>query len=202
MRLGLRDRMEAAIGALDGWCTVDKGVRLAELVEGADADLSVELGVFGGRATIAMAIGHQILGRGHVVAVDPWDVAAAVDGQNDPRNDEWWAQVDLEAIYHGFVRAVDRLGLAPHCRIVRERSEDAARLFADGSIAVFHQDSNHSEKVSVAEIELWTPKLRSRGLWVMDDSNWPTMRRAQTLLMERGFTVIEDHGGWQVSRKA
>lgn len=201
MRLGLRDRIEAAIGGLDGWCTVEKGVRLTELIEEANADLSVELGVFAGRSAIAMAIGHQIVGKGHVVAVDAWDVAAALDGANDPKNDEWWAQIDMEAVYHRVVRAVDRLGLAPHCRIVRDYTERAAALLADGSVAILHQDSNHSEKVSVAEIELWTPKLRPGGLWVMDDSNWPTMQRARALLMERGFAVIEDHGSWQVCRK-
>lgn len=201
MRLGLRDRIETAISGLHGWCTVEKGVRLAELIEETDADLSVELGVFGGRSAISMAIGHQALGKGHVVAVDPWDVAAALDGRNDPRNDEWWSRVDMEGIYRGFVRAVDVLGLPAHCRIVRERSQDAARLLADGSVSILHQDSNHSEKVSVAEIERWTPKLRPGGLWVMDDTDWPTMQPAKALLVERGFTVIEDHGDWQICRK-
>ena len=202
MSLALRDRIEAAIGGLDGWCTPEKGVRLAELIGETDAALSVELGVFGGRGTIAMAIGHELLGKGHVVAVDPWDTAAALDGENAPWNDEWWAQIDLEAIYRTFVASVDRLGLASWCHIVRKRSEDAARLLADGSVDVLHQDSNHSEKVSVAEVELWTPKLRPRGLWVTDDVDWPTMARARALLLERGFTPIEDHGGWQVYRKA
>ena len=201
MRLGLRDRIEAAIGGLHGWCTVEKGVRLTELIEEAHADLSVELGVFAGRSAIAMAIGHQILGKGHVVAVDAWDVAASLEGENHPGNDEWWARVDMEAIYQHFVQAVDRLGLAPHFRIVRERTERAASLIPDGSIAILHQDSNHSEKVSVTEIELWTPKLRPGGLWIMDDSHWPTMQRAKALLMERGFAVIEDHESWLVSRK-
>ena len=202
MRIGLLDRMEAAFDGLQGWCTAEKGVRLAELIEETAADLSVELGVFGGRSSIAMAIGHQVRGKGQVFAVDPWDVTAALDGINHPMNDEWWRQLDLEAIYQGFVRAVDRLALVPHCRIVRQRSEDAARLFADSSVAVLHQDSNHSEKVSVAEIELWAPKLTPGGLWVMDDSNWPTMQKANALLMERGFAVVEDHGSWQICRKA
>lgn len=202
MRAGLLSRIEAAIGGLQGWCTPEKGVRLAELIAETDADLSVELGVFGGRATIAMAIGHQILGKGHVVAVDPWDVGAALEGKNDPLNDEWWSRVDLEAIYQDFVKAIDRLGLGPRCRVVRERSQEAARLLADGSVSLLHQDSNHSEEVGVAEIELWTPKLRPQGLWVIDDTDWPLTRRAQAVLMERGFVVSEDHGSWQVRRKA
>lgn len=197
----LRSRIEACIAALHGWTTVDKGVRLAELVIETRADLSVEIGVFGGRGTISMAIGHQLIQNGQVVAVDPWDVAASLEGDNDPANAQWWAAVDHEAIYRDFLDALARHGLTAQCRVVRKRSDMAARLFVDESVSVLHQDSNHSEQVSTTEVELWTPKLRSGGYWVADDTDWQTTLRAQAVLKELGFDLVEDHGGWRIYRK-
>jgi hypothetical protein len=197
----LRARIETSIAALHGWTTVEKGVRLAELVIERRADLSVEIGVFGGRGTISMAIGHQVIQTGHVVAVDPWDVAASREGVNDPVNTEWWSAVDHEAIYEGFLRALAQCGVGARCRIVRERGDLASHLFADESVSVLHQDGNHSEKISTAEVEVWIPKLQSGGYWVADDTDWQTTRRAQVMLADRGFELVEDHGGWRIYRK-
>jgi hypothetical protein len=200
-RAALRARIEACIVSLHGWTTVDKGLRLAELVLLAGAEVSVELGVFGGRGTIAMALGHQALGRGHVVAIDPWQKAAALEGVNDPENDAWWGRIDYEAIYESFTQALVASRVDACCRVLRQRSHVAAGEFADGSVAVLHQDSNHSEQVSSAEVELWAPKLRSGGYWVADDTDWPTTARAQCLLVEKHFAIVEEHPNWKVFRK-
>jgi hypothetical protein len=197
----LRARVEACITPLPGWTTPEKGLRLAELIVQTGPDLSVELGVFGGRGTLSMAIGHQAIGKGEVAAVDPWDVAASLDGGNAPENDEWWGKIDHEAIYRGFLDALVRCGLTRQCRVVRQRSDAAVRLFADGTVAVLHQDGNHSEQISTAEVELWAPKLSRGGYWVADDTDWTTTRRAQALLGAKGFVVVEDHDAWRIYRK-
>jgi predicted O-methyltransferase YrrM len=176
----LRARIEACIPPLHGWTTVDKGLRLAELVVSQRAGLSVELGVFGGRGTISLAIGHEALGHGY---------------------DEWWAKLDHEAIYQSFLGALADARVEPLCRVMRSRSDVAVDEFEDGSIAVLHQDSNHSEQISSAEVELWTPKLRPGGLWIADDTDWPTTQRAQALLAEKCFALVEDHASWKVFRK-
>jgi hypothetical protein len=198
LRASLRARIEACIVSLHGWTTVDKGLRLAELVVTAQAGVSVELGVFGGRGTISMAIGHEALGRGCVVGVDPWEAAASLEGVNAPENDEWWGRIDHEAIYQSFLKALADSRLESFCRVLRQRSHVAAGEFADGSISVLHQDSNHSEQVSSAEVDLWTPKLRAGGYWVADDTDWATTQRAQRLLVEKRFAVVEEHPNWKV----
>jgi hypothetical protein len=81
---------------------------------------------------------------------------------------------------------------------LRQRSDAAVGGFENGSIAVLHQDSNHSEQISSAEVELWTPKLRPGGYWIADDTDWITTRRAQGLLAEKGFAVVEEHANWKV----
>jgi methyltransferase family protein len=197
----LRARVEACIPPLHGWTTVDKGVRLAELVVSTQAALSVELGVFGGRGTISLAIGHEALMHGYVVAVDPWERAASLDGVNAPENADWWGKLDHEAIYQSFLRALADSGTASLCRVLRQRSDVAVEGFEDRSIGVLHQDSNHSEQISSAEVQLWAPKLRAGGLWIADDTDWPTTQRAQALLVEKGFAPMEDHASWKVFRK-
>jgi len=201
VRERLRQRVEAAIPSLHGWTSVDKGARLAELVVLARAPLSVELGVFGGRGTISLAIGHEAIGTGEVLAVDPWKREASLEGVNAPENDAWWAALDHEAIYRSFVDALRASGTERWCRVLRERSADAVRRVADGSVAVLHQDSNHSEAVSCDEVERWTPKLARDGYWIADDTDWATTQRAQRRLHELGFGVVEDHAQWKVYRR-
>lgn len=197
-----RERLRARVGdvlpPLHGWTTVDKGARLAEIVVESRSWRSVELGVFGGRGTIALAIGHEAIGLGEVLAIDPWEKAASLEGVNAPGNDEWWSQVDHDAIYAACVEAIRTSGVEQWCRVLRERSDEAVRRVADGSVAVLHQDSNHSEAISCAEVELWAPKLAPGGLWIADDTDWPTTQRAQQRLHELGFRVVEDHAQWKV----
>ncbi len=201
VRRTLRAWIEASIPPLHGWATVEKGLALAELVYATRAESSVEIGVFGGRGTISMALGHRAAGRGVVTAIDPWEAGAALEGENSPENDEWWQKIDYEEIFQHFVGALEACGLSGQCRILRKRSHDAVTLFEDESISVLHQDGNHSEKVSCAEVQSWGPKVGPGGYWVADDTDWPTTRRAQEMLLERGFRVIEDRGAWRVYQK-
>ena len=201
IRAGLRARVERAIPPLHGWTSVDKGARMAELVVIAGSRRSVELGVFGGRGTISLAIGHEARGEGEVLAVDPWERAASLEGENAPENDDWWGRLDHDEIFRSFVQALADTGAGRWCRVLRERSADAVRRVADGSVDVLHQDSNHSEAISTAEVEQWTPKIAPGGLWIADDTDWATTQRAQARLAELGFEVVEDRVSWKVCRR-
>ena len=86
-------------------------------------------------------------------------------------------------------------------RVLRERSSDAVLRVDDGTVAVLHQDSNHSEAISCAEVEQWVPKLAPDGWWIADDTDWPTTQRAQRRLGELGFAVVEDHEQWKAYRR-
>lgn len=197
-RRELQDRIETMITPLQGWGTVEKGMRLAELVLASEAEISVEIGVFGGRGLLPLALAHQILGTGYAVGIDPWEVTASLEGENTPENDEWWRSIDHDAIYVGFIEALVGASLVRESRIMRESAETAVRLFPDESISVLHQDGNHSERVSTREVELWTPKLKPGGYWVFDDTDWASTRRAQERLAELGFHVLESHPGWKI----
>jgi hypothetical protein len=197
----LRARIAAAVPPLHGWTTPAKACRLAELILETSAERSVEIGVFGGRGTIPMAMAHAALGQGYVVGIDPWEVSASLAGSNDPANDEWWRNIDHEAVFQSFLTALLQHHVMRYCRVMRERSDTAVRLFDDESVMVLHQDGNHSEWISTHEVDVWTPKLAHGGYWVADDTDWATTQGALKELHARGFELVDNHGSWRTYRK-
>lgn len=184
---------------MEGWCRDSKGVRLAELVVATAAPLSVELGVFGGRGTLALALGHQFLGVGYVVGIDPWTRAAALEGTNTDTDVAWWSTLDIEGIYRKAVDAMGAAGVSPHWQFQRLRSQDAAHLFPDRTIRLLHQDANHSEETSSEEVRLYAPKMTLDSLWVVDDAKWASTQLAQHLLVrEYGYRLVEEYEDWAV----
>lgn len=191
----LQDR----VTPLPGWCYPEKAVRLADLIMHTGAMISVDLGVFGARSTLALAEGHRALGYGYVTGIDPWTAAAALEGTNDLVNEEWWSKLDLEAIYRAAMSTMCKHAVLPHWQMLRVHSRDGIGYFSDGSIGLLHQDSNHSPEVSQEELTLWIPKMATGAIWVMDDTNWPSLQETQQILMTTyGAILREDHTNWAV----
>jgi predicted O-methyltransferase YrrM len=190
--------LESTLLAMPGWCTVEKGKRVAALAYGAT--LCVELGVFGGRSLLAMALALEDQKYGRADGIDPFTVQAALEGVNDPANDEWWSQLPYEEIAQRAEATFTHLSALGFVRLVRKRSADAVDDYVDRSVDLLHQDSNHSERVSCEEVELWAPKMRPGGTWIFDDTNWPTTQAAQQMLIDRLFTEQEGHYTWKVFR--
>jgi hypothetical protein len=204
------DRLIAeAFPNIPGWCSIAKGQRMARLVVEAGARSSyypsitcVELGVFGGRGMLALglAVKHCRL-QGTVDGIDPFTKDASLEGKNTSENDNWWSKLDYEAIYNGAKGLIAQHGLDAIVRLLRQRSQDAARAYGIKTIDVLHQDANHSETTSCLETALYAPAMQPGGFWVADDTNWPTTQRAHALLVERhGFVKVEDYDSWAVYR--
>lgn len=191
-------QIEQVLNPLHGWTTPDKGLRLAQLVLERRSACSVEIGVFGGRGTISLALAHQIQRFGAVTAIDPWKALNSLEGTNSPANDEWWAKLDYDEILISFLNAINQHALGPYIQIRRNSSNDCVAQFTSHSIDVIHQDGNHSEEVSCHEVEHWAPKMKPQGYWVSDDTNWPTIQKSLKLLEKKGFRLIEDHDSWRV----
>lgn len=199
--VNVNEIIERELPGLPGWCTPQKGRRLAELMRGAS--LVVELGVFGGRSLVAMALGLKDSPNefSRIDGIDPYTPAAALEGVNDPANDEWWSKLDYESVARAAQEVLYRLDLMSYARLVRMRSLDVVDFYVDGTVDALHMDSNHSEDVSSAEVVRWTPKIRPGGYWIFDDTNWESTKKAQRMLIELEFEELEDHGGWKVYQK-
>ena len=120
--------IERMIPALPGWCTVEKAHSLAKLIVERKPQLAVEIGIFGGRSLFAQAMALRSNGSGIIYGIDPFEKEAALEGEKDPGNINWWTNsVDLEKIYVGFINAALGYDLTKECRWVRGRSESARR---------------------------------------------------------------------------
>ena len=195
-------KIDRVLPPLPGWCTPEKGRRMARLVVESRARLCVELGVFGGRSMIAMSFGAEKLdGLCRVDGIDPFTKEASLEGSNDRVNDEWWATINYEDILRQAHAAITDNRLGAFAYIRRMRSQDAVGLYAYGSINILHQDSNHSYEVSTSEVMTWVPKMAPNSFWIQDDTDWASTKQAQEMIVEKGFTLIEDHVKWRIYQR-
>lgn len=180
--------------SIEGWCTREKAIKMMEYIP--ENGVAVELGVWGGRSLLPIAMKCS----GTVYGIDAWDVDASLEGKNDIANDEWWSKLNYNGMYN-YAQNLMKTNGCTNVKLIRMKSCDSIILFEDNSIDFLHQDSNHSEEVSCIEVELYHTKLKSGCYWCFDDTNWPTTKKAQDLLVSKGFTEIFDSGSWKIYRK-
>ena len=181
-----------------GWCTPEKALKIVEVVLTHNPKVCVELGVFGGRSLlpIAVAAGEEAT----VIGVDAWAALASLEGTNNKANDDWWKTIDYDHFFKYTRQLLDSHG-CQSTQLWRDKSVNVSHKFADTSINLLHQDSNHSEEVSCAEVELYWNKVSPGGIWIFDDTNWPTTHKAQTLLESKGYACLHDSGSWKLYQR-
>lgn len=196
----LLHRLGMSLPTMEGWCSPEKATRLFELVLQHRPERSLELGVFGARSFLPLACGHWYNGTGKIIGVDPWEVAYTLQGENAPDNDSWWQALDLWKIYEGAQEVMDRSVPKAYWAFSHTSSAHFASQSAqEPTFDLLHQDSNHSELISLEELTLFRPLMRPGALWIMDDADWPTLQKVQQEMVDtHGFTLIEDHTQWRV----
>jgi predicted O-methyltransferase YrrM len=170
---------------IHGWCTREKATKLMKIITDMKPSLCVELGVFGGKSLLAIGLAAK---NARVIGIDAWSKPASLEGTNDPANADWWAQIDYDYFYKYTADLMKKNGLS--VELWRNKSNEVSKKFNDESIDFLHQDSNHSEEITCEEVELYWNKVREKGIWVFDDINWPTTKKAQSLLIEKGYEEI------------
>jgi hypothetical protein len=154
-----------------------------------------------------MAMAGQFLGTGRFIGIDPWTKAAAIEGEAGTAHEEWWSKLNIEQVYRTCQVQLKKLGLET-VELCRMMDTEAIEGFADGSIDVFHSDSNHSEVVSVRVTRSWHAKIKKGGIVIFDDHTWETQAEATAILKgERDLKyellseVVCEKGSYIVSRK-
>lgn len=187
----------------DGWCWEEKALKLAEAAWTLRPNLVVEVGVFGGKSFIPLAavVAHLESMAGtplpshEIHGIDPWLASAAVKDNEGTAHEPFWGnQGMLDAVYNRARQSVDRLQ-SPVVHLFRETSETAFHRYADNQIGILHLDGNHADQQAFADVQRWWPKLRSGGIFVMDDTAWESQKRAVEWLKERGQVVWEYNAG-------
>lgn len=181
---GLKQHILTHLPYLEGWCTREKALNFIDLVITEKPKIWVEIGVFGGSSVFPVASTFKFLGEGLVIAIDPWDKIECIkyyDPVKDKADLKWWGNLNLNQVYSSFQNVLRTHMLEPHCKIIRANSEQAIKEIE--TIDVLHIDGNHSEIVSIQDVQLYLPKVRSGGFIWMNDSSWEQRQEAVELLV-------------------
>lgn len=184
-----------AEAALQGWCTREKAMAIAEIVTTERPRLCVEIGVYGGRSLVPAAAALRANGEGVIYGIETWRPDVAIEHATNDENDAWWRKLDFGAIKTAFLKFVADNGLAMQVRLIEAPSADAASLF--GAIDYLHIDGAHSTYNAAEDVVLYARKVRPGGIIIMDDTNWTTTAPAVAILdaiADRVRSFPDEHG--------
>jgi hypothetical protein len=98
--------------------------------------------------------------------VDPWEYGLQADLEPDP-TPEKQASRDAQ-----FEQTRSLFAPYPNVEVVRMKSQDAAALFADGSLDYVYIDGEHSYDAVMTDLASYFPKVRVGGHLIGDDCGW------------------------------
>lgn len=150
------------ITPLHGWCSPSKAFRLFQLVRDRQIKNSLEIGVYGGRSIIPMAIAHAKYG-GH---------ALGIDGFNHPNYHD---AAGWEPIYEGTVKVLKEYSA---CTLKRINREEYLATNPSEKFGLIHVDGDHSTEKALEDLVTLVPLLEPDGILVIDDTDWSTVQAA------------------------
>lgn len=180
----LEEQILKAIYQVDGWCSPTKAIELSRLVKTAKPNIVVEIGVYGGKSLIPLAMSCRDNGFGGVIGVDPWSKTESVKGQT-PEHEEWWSKLDHEKIYQKCIGKLTELGLEKWVQLHRTTSD---QFTPPPKIDIISVDGNHGQQV-ISDVLKYAPLIPKGGFIIMDDLRWSFghVTKAVTLLTSMGF---------------
>lgn len=167
------------IREIAGWCSSEKASEFIDLVLAVKPLVCAEIGVYTGASLYPVAAALQYLGQGVVLAIDPWDKIECIryyDPDLDRAHLKWWAHINMDHVYFGFLNVLRCYDLEETCIIFRCTSKKAAA--AIGEIDILYLDGNHCEKIALADVQLYLPKIRNGGYLWFNDARWASLQPA------------------------
>ena len=158
-----------AMRKLQGWCTVLKAGIMMDLVLKTKPDVVVEIGVFGGKSVIPVAIALKANKKGVIYGIDPWDSDSSVEGMISEPNKDWWGALDHGEILQGLIDKIKEFDVRNQIILYKATSEEAPPI---EGIDILHIDGNHSDETSYLDVTKWVPLMNSGGWIIFDDMTW------------------------------
>jgi predicted O-methyltransferase YrrM len=200
-------RLSTVMPALEGWCTVDKALKLVEVILTYQIDHVVEIGVYGGKSLVPMALAvKEVSPNGRCFGIEAWDTKIAIEEKTSPENDAWWSSLDLIRIKNNFLHYLTQSALTDIIRIIELPVTDSLEIFQKEryrhKIGLIHIDGNHSEKQAFDDVQRAYAILPSGGVIVLDDINWLSLAKAHQWLLQHSDTLFEatNYGIYQVKK--
>lgn len=181
----LKQRVSKVLPTLEGWCSQEKAMNFIDLVLEVKPEVCVEIGAFGGSSVFPVASALKFLGNGTLIAIDPWDKIECIkyfDPIEDAEHLKWWGNLNINYIYYAYLNMLKKNGLEDYVVTLRSTSENAISHI--DTIDILYIDGNHSELVSLLDVELYLPKVRDGGYVWYNDAPWPDRQEALELLLD------------------
>lgn len=168
--------------SMEGWSTLDKCLKLYDIVYDNKLNECAEIGTFGAKASLAIGLALKETG-GILRTCDPYCGDDCCEGSNDPENDAWWKNsVPFERIYTKAMNSIIRCGVLMNVSVFRCRSDEMIHLIKDNSLELMHADGVHNMEVAGWEVKNYAKKMKSGSYWVADDILWETMKPVKALI--------------------
>jgi methyltransferase family protein len=180
-------KVEETISNMHGWCSNEKARAMAKVILDTKPEVSVEIGVWGGKSLMVLALAHCKSDYGHCYGIDPWTAKAALEGVEHPDNLKWWGDAPYEAVYRDCLQKLLDANVTHRCSVFRTTSRLASSLFVD--VDFLHIDGNHTEESSVSDAFVWMPKMRKGGHIFFDDVDWT---EGETLTTRRAVGIVAE----------
>lgn len=192
-----------AHSSCEGWCSWMKAEAMASLVIGMKHELSVEIGVFGGKSLLPVALAHQHNSFGRVIAIDPWMADASVEGQVNEADVKWWSNQQMhDGVLAGFKDKIRRYNLEGIVDVRRVKSNDMEPPSGIGLLSI---DGNHGIQV-LTDVERYATNVNRGGYVVMDDIFWSggAVQQAIEHLVKLGFRELyrrREENDWAIFQR-
>lgn len=187
----LFSQIEATIPKMHGWCDLPKAFTLASIVIALRPRIIVEIGVWGGRSLLPMALACKETGCGFVHAIDPWTPEASVVGQPD-EHAKWWESMPHELVYQSYLKHISDAGVGAIVATHRMTSDEALKQFKGMTqIQLAHIDGNHAEQ-ALRDIQNYCPLVSKGGIVVLDDISWSggNVQKGADWMLKNGFVGL------------
>jgi SAM-dependent methyltransferase len=179
----LLDALARHVRDVDGWCTLEKAVWMAQRILDERPNLIVEVGVWRGRSFACLVAAACAADNGVVLGIDPYSYEIATQGTHHRDEHAWLNDVDFEQVHRDFWRyMLTARNAGRRWHQIRGTFADVVLILGSQTVDFLHVDGNHSPEVSLSDVEHALRIVREDGIIVLDDIDWPSVRAARELL--------------------
>ncbi len=184
--LSFKNETVSTMSTIPGWCSKGKAFLIMDIIKENKCQNCVEIGVFAGMSLFPIIKALHYNGGGKVFAIDAWNAHEATKGfsKSDP-NYKWWNELDYDSFYQQTIKLINQNKLSKYCSVIKQPFKTAINLFADETIDFIHFDGNHNEEEAFQDVITYFSKVKNDGYILLNDSNWLSMKKALTFLLER-----------------
>ena len=176
-----------------GACTPEKFMYIYQnFIKNKNIKVIVEIGVYNGCFLLPITVlNNNVLSYG----IDPYKPYLQTDIENNKKLFELAKSMSmnanfLENVYNRLIANITEHKI--NVKIIRDTAENAIINFEDNTIDILHIDGNHDYNSVLKDIQLYSKKIISNGIIVMDDINWQGVKKAldEFLSVNNNFKII------------